>query len=88
MKHGSGVLDIAGGKGQLYVELAVMGQMLCHVVDPLLRKRGTNVLLKKQVRRIDKRMVNFFLFMLRKHSILINLWEATRVEASFLALIA
>lgn len=54
LKHGSGVLDIAGGKGQLSVELAVMGQILCHVVDPLLRKRGTNVLSKKQVKRIDK----------------------------------
>ena len=31
-----------------------MGQILCHVIDPLLRKRGTNGLSKKQMKRIEK----------------------------------
>lgn len=33
LKHGSGVLDVAGEKGQLPIELAVMGQTLRLVVD-------------------------------------------------------
>jgi len=48
-KHG--VLDIAGGKGQLSVELAVMGNIRCTLIDPLLRKRHFP---KKELKRIDK----------------------------------
>jgi hypothetical protein len=38
----SGVLDIAGGKGQLSIELSVQlaGGIFCTVIDPLVRKRG------------------------------------------------
>jgi hypothetical protein len=38
---GSGVLDIAGGKGQLSIELSIQaGGVFCTVIDPLVRKRG------------------------------------------------
>jgi hypothetical protein len=38
---GSGVLDIAGGKGQLSIELSMQaGGIFCTVIDPLVRKRG------------------------------------------------
>lgn len=38
---GSGVLDIAGGKGQLSIELSIQaGGIFCTVIDPLVRKRG------------------------------------------------
>lgn len=33
------VLDVAGGKGQLSVELAKMGSIPCTVIDPVVRKR-------------------------------------------------
>jgi hypothetical protein len=40
-ESGSGVLDIAGGKGQLSIELSVqVGGIFCTVIDPLVRKRG------------------------------------------------
>jgi hypothetical protein len=40
---GSGVLDIAGGKGQLSIELSIQaGGVFCTVIDPLVRKRGMN----------------------------------------------
>jgi len=67
LTHGSGILDIAGGKGQLSVELAVMGQILCHVIDPLLRKRGTNGLSKKQMKRIEKAKEDIIDVALRFH---------------------
>jgi hypothetical protein len=42
-ESGSGVLDIAGGKGQLSIELSIQaGGIFCTVIDPLVRKRGMN----------------------------------------------
>lgn len=50
LKQPGGVLDIAGGKGQLSVELSAMGQIPCTIIDPLLRKR----LPPKQIKRVMK----------------------------------
>mmetsp|Transcript_22581 Transcript_22581/g.34380 ORF Transcript_22581/g.34380 Transcript_22581/m.34380 type:complete len:398 (+) Transcript_22581:60-1253(+) len=40
LKQGTGVLDIAGGKGKLSIELAVQGNIPSTIVDPLVRKHG------------------------------------------------
>ena len=40
LRSGSGVLDVAGGKGKLSIELAVQGNIPCTIVDPLVRKHG------------------------------------------------
>lgn len=40
LQSGGGVLDVAGGKGKLSVELAIQGQIPCTIVDPLVRKHG------------------------------------------------
>ena len=47
------VLDIAGGKGQLSIELSVVGQIPSTIIDPLIRKRGKQ-LIPKQMKRIQK----------------------------------
>lgn len=49
----SGVLDVAGGKGQLSIELAALGQIPCTVIDPLVRKQEGKQF-KKQIKRIQK----------------------------------
>ena len=54
---GGGVLDIAGGKGQLSVELATMAQIQCTIIDPLIRGQrcgSSRLLPKKEIKRIDK----------------------------------
>jgi hypothetical protein len=48
-----GVLDIAGGKGKLSVELALQGKIQSTIVDPLVRKHGKN-LLPKEAKQIQK----------------------------------
>jgi hypothetical protein len=40
LRGGSGVLDIAGGKGKLSIELAIQGKIPSTIVDPLVRKHG------------------------------------------------
>jgi hypothetical protein len=40
LKKGTGVLDIAGGKGKLSIELSLQGMIPCTIVDPLVRKHG------------------------------------------------
>jgi len=37
LKRGNGVLDIAGGKGQLSIELSILAKIPCTIVDPLVR---------------------------------------------------
>lgn len=50
-----GVLDVAGGKGKLSVELAVMAQAKCTVVDPLIRgKGGKQRLSPREIKRIQR----------------------------------
>lgn len=51
MKKGSGVLDVAGGKGKLSIELSLQGMIPCTIVDPLVRKHG-----KKLDPRVAKRI--------------------------------
>lgn len=41
--HRGGVLDIAGGKGKLSIELAMQAGVPCTIVDPLVRKHGTKL---------------------------------------------
>lgn len=48
-----GVLDVAGGKGKLSIELAVQGGIPCTIVDPLVRKHGAN-LEPRDAKRIRK----------------------------------
>ncbi|KAL3906137.1 MAG: hypothetical protein SGARI_004139, partial [Bacillariaceae sp.] len=36
----NGVLDVAGGKGKLSIELSLQGKIPCTIVDPLIRKHG------------------------------------------------
>jgi hypothetical protein len=36
----TGVLDVAGGKGKLSIELSLQGKIPCTIVDPLIRKHG------------------------------------------------
>lgn len=55
-----GVLDVAGGKGGLSIELAAMGKVPCVVIDPLIRKKhshnGTTsgFPVKREAKRIRK----------------------------------
>ncbi|KAL3945294.1 MAG: hypothetical protein SGBAC_000642 [Bacillariaceae sp.] len=51
LKKGTGVLDIAGGKGKLSIELSLQGMIPCTIVDPLVRKHG-----KKLDPRVAKRI--------------------------------
>ena len=53
LRSGIGVLDIAGGKGKLSIELAVQGKIPSTVVDPLVRKHGKK-LEPKEAKRIRK----------------------------------
>jgi hypothetical protein len=48
-----GVLDIAGGKGKLSIELAIQGHIPCTIVDPLVRKHGAK-LEPRDAKRIRK----------------------------------
>jgi hypothetical protein len=49
------VLDIAGGKGTLSVELALQGALCCTIIDPLVRKHGPKSILPNHlVKRIKK----------------------------------
>ena len=60
-----GVLDIAGGKGKLSVELilATSGQVQCTVIDPLVRKRP---IVSGDKRRLKKQKVSPPLFLHQK----------------------
>lgn len=51
---GRGVLDIAGGKGKLSIELALQGKIQSTIVDPVIRKHGENLepRFAKKIRRI------------------------------------
>lgn len=40
LKAGGGVLDVAGGKGKLSIQLALQGKIPSTVIDPLVRKHG------------------------------------------------
>jgi hypothetical protein len=48
-----GVLDIAGGKGRLSIELALKGKIPCTIIDPLVRKHGSK-LNPRQAKKIKK----------------------------------
>lgn len=51
LRKGSGVLDVAGGKGKLSIVLSLQGMIPCTIVDPLVRKHG-----KKLDPRVAKRI--------------------------------
>jgi len=40
LAEGKGVLDIAGGKGKLSIQLALQGKIQSTIIDPLVRKHG------------------------------------------------
>ncbi|VEU41105.1 unnamed protein product [Pseudo-nitzschia multistriata] len=40
LARGGGVLDVAGGKGKLSIQLALQGKIQSTVIDPLVRKHG------------------------------------------------
>ncbi len=51
------ILDVAGGKGQLSIELAIQSNCLvqCTIIDPLIRGKGNEATLKRRdVKRIQK----------------------------------
>ena len=55
LQRGSGVLDVAGGKGHLSIELAASGRVPCTVVDPMIRKQQQSFPVKKRdAKRIRK----------------------------------
>ena len=54
LQQGSGVLDVAGGKGNLSIELATMGQVPCTVIDPMIRKQQQSFPPKRDTKRIRK----------------------------------
>ena len=47
------MLDVAGGKGQLAIELAIQGHIASTIIDPLIRKHGRK-LDPKEAKRIQK----------------------------------
>lgn len=53
LTSGHGVLDVAGGKGKLSIELALQGNVPSTIVDPLVRKHGEKLKPKeaKQIRK-------------------------------------
>jgi hypothetical protein len=53
LQKGSGILDIAGGKGKLSIELSLQGNIPCTIVDPLVRKHGKR-LHPREAKRIRK----------------------------------
>jgi hypothetical protein len=53
LASGNGVLDVAGGKGKVSIELSVQGNVQCTIVDPLVRKHGEK-LEKRDAKRIRK----------------------------------
>jgi hypothetical protein len=53
--EGDRVLDVAGGKGELSMQLAHMGSVACSVVDPVVRKRPK----MKQLRKLSKPVPEF-----------------------------
>lgn len=56
LRKNGGVLDIAGGKGKLSVELALQGGIRCTIIDPLIRKHG-QFLHPRDAKRIRKASV-------------------------------
>lgn len=49
------VLDIAGGKGKLSIELSTMAQIKCTIIDPMIRgKAGNKLISSKDTKRICK----------------------------------
>ena len=51
LREGKGVLDIAGGRGALSIELAVAGQIACTIIDPMVR---SSLFKKKEMKRLKK----------------------------------
>lgn len=51
LKEGNGILDIAGGKGQLSIELAINEQIPCTIIDPMVR---SSMFKKKEMKRLKK----------------------------------
>jgi hypothetical protein len=51
LSQNGGVLDIAGGKGKLSVELALQGKIPSCIIDPLVRKHGKK---RKEAKQIQK----------------------------------
>jgi hypothetical protein len=51
LSQNKGVLDIAGGKGKLSVELALQGKIQSCIIDPLVRKHGKK---RKEAKQIQK----------------------------------
>ena len=47
------VLDVAGGKGKLSIELSLQARVRCCIVDPLVRKHG-KVLDPRDAKRLRK----------------------------------
>lgn len=43
LRQGTGVLDVAGGKGKLSIELSLQGHIPSTIVDPLVRKHGAKL---------------------------------------------
>mmetsp|Transcript_11599 Transcript_11599/g.16924 ORF Transcript_11599/g.16924 Transcript_11599/m.16924 type:complete len:321 (-) Transcript_11599:28-990(-) len=43
-----GVMDVAGGKGQLSIELALQAKSYCIIIDPLIRGHGDTPMLRKR----------------------------------------
>jgi len=53
----NGVLDIAGGKGQLSIELSILAQVRCTIIDPQVRGKGgpkTTCFSSKDMKRMKK----------------------------------
>lgn len=54
LQEGTGVLDVAGGKGNLSIELAATGKVPCVVIDPMIRKQQQSFPVKRDAKRIRK----------------------------------
>ena len=53
LASGNGVLDVAGGKGAVSIQLSLSGFVPCTIVDPLVRKHGEK-LSPREAKRIRK----------------------------------
>ena len=53
LASGNGVLDVAGGKGAVSIQLSLNGFVPCTIVDPLIRKHGEK-LTPREAKRIRK----------------------------------
>ena len=53
--RGIGVLDVAGGKGNLSIELSLQGKIPCTIIDPLVRKHGSKLspAIAKRIRKAN-----------------------------------